>query len=427
MCQTWVVSGSAVGTLQAGQHGEPREELGDVVLSRAFVLVEPGELRGGERGLDGVHLVVPAKAVRHVVAVAAALDHLAELPAPAHRLGQLGVAGHEQAALAAGRDVLGDLEAERARVADAADRPAAVGRAGRLRGVLDHGEAVPARRSSVSRSMSAGAPCRCTGMIALVLGVIRRSTSCRVEVEGDRVDVGEDRNGHLVHRCEPGGDEAERGHDHLVARSDPERGQREGQRGGAVGHRDAVRRSRTVGPSAPPESDTGFTPSDVGHQSAPSSASMTALRSSSSTSGQSTRRRSFGTAAVPPNAASLLITVLSTWSRVFEPRGYSRAADAPTASTALAYLPRSTVAWCVMSAATARGIAETVRAGDPQPGPRVRDRLDRPSSPGELPDRPIPGRSGAAVHRAARPVPACPSRTGRARAARWRPRPGNGR
>ena len=52
MCQTWVVSGSAVGTCRPGSAASRREELGDVVLPCALVLVEPGELRGGERGLQ---------------------------------------------------------------------------------------------------------------------------------------------------------------------------------------------------------------------------------------------------------------------------------------------------------------------------------------------------------------------------------------
>ena len=53
-------------------------------------------------------------------------------------------------------------------------------------------------------------------------------------------------------------------------------------------------------------------------------------------------------------------------------------------------LPRSTVAWCAMSATAATGVFEPVRPGEPQAGPRVRDGLDRAPGSGERRIVPLP-------------------------------------
>ena len=83
----------------------------------------------------------------------------------------------EHAALAAG-DVLGGVEAEGGRLAERADRAAAVLRLDRVSGVLDR----PARRAgqrppSIS-SMSHGWPAKCTTTIALVRGVTAAASAC---------------------------------------------------------------------------------------------------------------------------------------------------------------------------------------------------------------------------------------------------------
>ena len=69
------------------------------------------------------------------------------------------------------------------------------------------------------------------------LGVIAASTASAVHPVGDRVDVGEDRRGADVEDRVDGGDERERGHDHLVARADARGQQREVQRRGAAAPR----------------------------------------------------------------------------------------------------------------------------------------------------------------------------------------------
>ena len=58
-------------------------------------------------------------------------------------VGERVVAGRHQPALAEGAEVLGRIEAEAAERAERARLRAAVARAVRLCGVLDHGEAVP--------------------------------------------------------------------------------------------------------------------------------------------------------------------------------------------------------------------------------------------------------------------------------------------
>ena len=89
--------------------------------------------------------------------------------------------------------------------------------------------------------MSALWPNRCTGMMALVCGVIARDRGAGVDVERGRIDVDEDRL-----RAEPGdgagGREERKGRrDHFVAGADVERHQRGQQRVGSRRHADGVR------------------------------------------------------------------------------------------------------------------------------------------------------------------------------------------
>ena len=90
-------------------------------------------------------------------------------------LGERSVVDGDQPAVAKREQVLGREEAERRR--DARRDPAC---AERLGGVFDHRQAEADRRSG------AGRPNRCTGMIAFVRSVIRRSTSAgsRLSVAG---------------------------------------------------------------------------------------------------------------------------------------------------------------------------------------------------------------------------------------------------
>ena len=77
-----------------------------------------------------------------------------------------------------------------------------------------------ARRAPRNASMSAGRPSWCTGMIALVRLGDRALGRGRVEVEGPRVDVGEDRRRAALPDRVGGRDERHRRHDHLVAGAD---------------------------------------------------------------------------------------------------------------------------------------------------------------------------------------------------------------
>ncbi len=82
--------------------------------------------------------------------------------------------------------------------------------------------------------MSAGRPSWWTGMIAFVRLRDGALDGVRVEVVRARVDVGEDRRRAALPDGVGGGDERQRRHDHLVARTDARDVQRELQRGRAV-------------------------------------------------------------------------------------------------------------------------------------------------------------------------------------------------
>ncbi len=108
----------------------------------------------------------------------------------AHAPGQLGVADERQAAAVAVQR-LQRLEAEEARVAEGADRPAVAGRPERVCAVLDHDEAVPLgdRHDAIHvarQAVEVGRHDR-----PRPLGD-RRLEGVGVEREGGRVDVGED-------------------------------------------------------------------------------------------------------------------------------------------------------------------------------------------------------------------------------------------
>src|ERR1700712_4633806 len=72
----------------------------------------------------------------------------------------------------------------------------------------------------------------------------------RVEVAGGGIDVGEDRGPAALPDRVGGGDEGERGDDHLVAGADPGDVERELQGGRAVGRRDRLGGAHTGGEGA---------------------------------------------------------------------------------------------------------------------------------------------------------------------------------
>ena len=123
---------------------------------------------------------------------------VAKQPQP---LGEVVVVGHDHAALAGGDDLV-RVEAEAGHGSERAGLAAADGRAVRLGAVLDHGEAVPARRSRRAGPCRPGWPKRCTGMIAFVRGVIRSSTRSRSRFHVVALGVDRDRHDAVVERGE---------------------------------------------------------------------------------------------------------------------------------------------------------------------------------------------------------------------------------
>ena len=154
--------------------------------------------------------------------------------------GELVVVGDDRAPVAEAAQVLGGEEAEGGGVAERSGHACRRARAGGLRGVLEHAQAVRLgelaqlghRRRVPVQVDRAGAPW-CASPIA---GSARR----RGHVEGPRVDVAEDRRRAGVDDRLGGRVEGERGHDDLVAGADAEGPQRDRQRVGAVGDADAV-------------------------------------------------------------------------------------------------------------------------------------------------------------------------------------------
>ena len=163
-----------VGAERAGGAGEVRMEPGVVGVgdapARGVPAVEVRELDAEDRALHAVHAVV--EAVADVVVLAG----LAPVAERAHGLGVRGVVGGDAAALAGGAEVLAGVEAEGGDVAPGAGAAAVARRAVRLAGVLDDDEAV-GRAMALIAAMSARRPCRWTGRIALVRGVIAASIS----------------------------------------------------------------------------------------------------------------------------------------------------------------------------------------------------------------------------------------------------------
>ena len=145
----------------------------------------------------------------------------------------------DEPAVADAAEVLRRIEAERRRDAGRRD---AVG-AERLRSVLDQRQTE--RGQLLEREP--GRPKRCTGMIARVSRVNRRSTSAGIEVERRLVDVGEDGCGADASDCLSRRVEREGRADDLVPGADLERTQHEHDRIGAVGDADRMRHAEVGG------------------------------------------------------------------------------------------------------------------------------------------------------------------------------------
>ena len=135
--------------------------------------------------------------------------------------------------------ILAGIEAEAAEIADRSGASALVFCTMSLRRVLDHDEPVAASDSMIG-SMSAISPCKCTGKIAFVRGVIAASIKAGFIVQETGIDVDEDRLGAAIkNRCGRG-DERHRYCDHLIARTNAGREQRKMQRRGSAVDRAAM-------------------------------------------------------------------------------------------------------------------------------------------------------------------------------------------
>ncbi len=213
----------------------PRIDLTIALFARRRVVIsielaELGEQdRAGQLGHPEVH---PEERARRVLR----LEPVGRMALVVHReaaLVEVLVVGHEQAAVAAG-DRLELVEAERPDLADPADAPALVARAGGLGAVLDEWDPV-----LVGDRLELGEPSR---RAEHVDDEDRRGPrgDLRLDVSGVQVervvDLGQDRRGAGVH------DRRDRRHireardDHLVARADaePEQGDPQGRRAAAA-------------------------------------------------------------------------------------------------------------------------------------------------------------------------------------------------
>jgi hypothetical protein len=196
-----------------------------------IVLLEPRQPQVEHRRLQAVEAAVGADLDVVVARGLAMVGEPEDLP---H---QVGVHAGDAAGVAEGAEVLGRVEAPGRQIAERADAPPLVLRAVRLRRVLDQPEAARAAegadRVGVERpavEVDADDAARARRRAPLELG--------RVEVESRRVDVAEDRRrAHQDHRL-GGREEAEGGHQHLVAGAGAERAQRDHQRVRAVADTD---------------------------------------------------------------------------------------------------------------------------------------------------------------------------------------------
>ncbi len=207
---------------------------------------EPRQLGQPDRGVDVGQVELAARHL-DVHAIDAAADHaLQPQPLGAQRLV---LVVHHQAAAFDRRDVLVGLEAEADQVAETADAPAAPARVDRLRGVLDHAQAVLLgdRVETVHVDRQAGQIDRqdCAGA-----GRDRGLDRVEIEVAGARIDVDEDRARPDRDDHVGGGDPGDRGGNDLVAGTDAGDPQRDLHRRRAIGqraHRPAVEQRRQRG------------------------------------------------------------------------------------------------------------------------------------------------------------------------------------
>src|SRR4051794_28019129 len=152
----------------------------------------------------------------------------------------------DSSAVAEGAEVLARIEAEGRGRAERPRAPIAVARAVRLRGVLEHHQAVPARDAR-ERIHVAHLPVQVHGQDRAGPVGDRGLGGRRVDQAGAGVDVAEDRHRARVGQSECGRYERMRGDDHLVAGLDPGRERADGERGSARRDPHAVARAAVGG------------------------------------------------------------------------------------------------------------------------------------------------------------------------------------
>ena len=235
----WAMRGVRSGLDQSGGMKECVIAPGDGAAGM-IPAVDVLELDAENRALEAVHAGVPAD---FVVVVAAAHAVLAQHPGT---LGQLVGVGCDHAGVARRAQILGGIKAEGGRIAEAAGFYALPLRAPGLGGVFDELEPVrsfrdgqrPSNRRTGRRDARAGC-----ALTSAPRGPSRTaSTADGVEVEGGRVDVGQQRRGPGAEDGADRGEEAEGSGDDGRAGADSGGGQGQpesvGARGAAhgVGH-----------------------------------------------------------------------------------------------------------------------------------------------------------------------------------------------
>jgi hypothetical protein len=216
--------------------GEPLAVAGCDPLVGGTQLGEAAQLRDSERAQDVAQAVVERRPRHVVVGVRRKPAVVAER---ADALGERCVVRRDRAALA-GRDDLPRMEREAAEPAERAARPAAARRAERACGVLDHRQVrVVVERRRPAEEMHGEHGLRLRRHAARGVG--------RVHVHRHGIDVDEHRRRAAEGDDVAGGWERVRGHEHLVARPEPERQHREVERGRPRRHRDHVLDADGVG------------------------------------------------------------------------------------------------------------------------------------------------------------------------------------
>ena len=162
------------------------------------------------------------------------------------------IVGDHRAAIAVAAERLCRKEARRRRRRERAELAALVGRAERLRGVIENEQAFRLgdrqKRIVVGRQAEQIDRDQHLGLEPVTLGGRDRARHARrIEIERGRIDIGENRRGAEQNDDLGRGAERERGTNHGIARADPLRHQHQHQRVGAARAADGITRAAKCG------------------------------------------------------------------------------------------------------------------------------------------------------------------------------------